>query len=807
MGVFEARTDTGAGKSSGGKSPRLHDRERADERLFIAFGAERLGFLGLRAPLATIAALLVLFVLAVFGIYRLTVDDSLSELFRAETPEFKLFEAEAKKFPSNEYDVLVVVEGKNLLGRAQIEGLRRAVTDLQLVDGDDGLISLFSARQPSPQGGLPAPVFPEQLPEGAAYDSLVERLKDNDLIRGKLLSEDGTLTLVVMSLDPAVTHGGKLAPVVADIRKTLAEDLDGTGLSYQLSGVPIMQLQIRQAVERDRIDYNVVGFALGCLVAILFFRRASFLIIATAPPLLAVVLALGAVGWLDLRLNMFLNVMSPLIMVISFSDSMQLTFAARDRLIRGDSRLEAFRSALYTVGPACVLTHATAALSFFALRFSDSDMIRAFGLAGLVAMGIALVTVLTLVPALGMLIAPAGAKARRLGAADRGVDALRAFCDGVADRMTRRPGLASLTGLAVVAVLSLAYFGLQPRYRLADQAPDREHAIDAINRIDAKLAGANPVDVMITFPPGKGLLSPESLDVLAETHAIVESQAGLGNVWSLQTLRNWLKDKLGRTDVATLQSYIDVLPKFLTRRFYSADGTAELVAGRIPDRDASELLPVVDKLDRALDAVRADHPGYGVAVTGLAVIAARNSAGMIDKLGRGLTLEFAGVAIFIGLAFRSLAVTLVTIPTGIFPVVAAGALLWALGSGMQFASVIALTVSFGLGLSATIHFLNRLWREVGADPDPAVGVRRATVLVGPALILTSVVLVFGLAATAFSNLPMLRTFGWLSAFAMFAALVADLTILRPMMTVLLRWEARIMRARPDQRFSSQQRRT
>jgi predicted RND superfamily exporter protein len=168
---------------------------------------------------------------------------------------------------------------------------------------------------------------------------------------------------------------------------------------------------------------------------------------------------------------------------------------------------------------------------------------------------------------------------------------------------------------------------------------------------------------------------------------------------------------------------------------------------------------------------------------------------MIQKLGQGLTLEFAVVAIFIGLAFRSASVTLVTIVTGVFPVVAAGGLLWALGAGLQFASVIALTISFGLGLSATIHFLNRLWREVGKDPDPAVGVRRATVLVGPALILTSIVLVCGLAATAFSNLPMLKTFGWLSAFAMFAALVADLTILRPMMTVLMQLESRL-RGRP-----------
>ena len=63
--------------------------------------------------------------------------------------------------------------------------------------------------------------------------------------------------------------------------------------------------------------------------------------------------------------------MTPLIMVISFADSMQLTFAARDRLIAGEAKRTAFRNAVLVVGPACVLTHGTAALSFIALQFSE----------------------------------------------------------------------------------------------------------------------------------------------------------------------------------------------------------------------------------------------------------------------------------------------------------------------------------------------------------------------------------------------------------------------------------------------------
>ena len=159
---------------------------------------------------------------------------------------------------------------------------------------------------------------------------------------------------------------------------------------------------------------------------------------------------------------------------------------------------------------------------------------------------------------------------------------------------------------------------------------------------------------------------------------------------------------------------------------------------------------------------------------------------MIEKLNRGLTVEFALVAIFIGLAFRSVVVMLSCILPGIFPVVLSGTLLYLMGEGLQFASVVALTVSFGLGLSATIHFLNRLRLETTPGVSPELAVERATVLVGPALILTTVVLACGLVVTVFSDLPSLRLFGWLSAFAMISALVADLLILRPTIMFLRR---------------------
>jgi len=67
-----------------------------------------------------------------------------------------------------------------------------------------------------------------------------------------------------------------------------------------------------------------------------------------------------------------------------------------------------------------------------------------------------------------------------------------------------------------------------------------KRAVDARHRLDSKLSGANPIDALVEIPKGQSLYSPETLATIAEVQSILESQAGIGKVWSLETLRRWL---------------------------------------------------------------------------------------------------------------------------------------------------------------------------------------------------------------------------------------------------------------------------
>lgn len=726
-------------------------------------------------------------VVAAFGLMRLKVDDSLSELFRTDTPEFHTYEEIDKRFPSSEYDVLVVVEGKSLLTRAGLTAFANATSELQLADGVAGLVSMLSARGRPDATGYAPPIVPDDLPEGAAFDAMVAKLKDNDIVKGKFLSNDGQLALIVLSLDRTVVAELSAATVIGGIEKVADDELKPAGLSVKLAGAPVMQLEIRNAVERDQILYNGLGLLFGATIAAIFFRRLSLMLVAALPPVLAVIWSLGLLGWLNFKLNLFLNVMTPLIMVMGFADSMQMVSAIRIRLREGDSKLDAVKFAVNVVGPACVLAHGAVLLSFLALLFSDSGLIRAFGEAGAMATCISFIAVMMVLPVLALLlIQNEGKLARDVTPADGMMDALGTFVGEIVDGVVKRPVFYTVLGFSLFAVFAWAHLQLEPRYRLADQVPDREQALAASDRIDTKLTGSNPFHVMIKWNDGSSLYDPGVLSAIAATHEALEKAAGLGNVWSLESLRRWLREN-GDDSVETVKKYVGLLPENLVRRFIAKEQNAVLVTGRLPDIDASQILPLVQSVDKALDPVRAAHPKFEISVTGLPALAARNSHRMISQLDESIPLCVLVAAILLAIAFRSFFVGVISLLPGLFPVVATGTFLYLTDGGLEFASVVALLVVFGLGVDALIHFLNRLRLEEQSGDPPELAIRRARVLVGPAIILTTIVLAFGLGVTIFSDLPSLRTFGMVCGITLLASLVADLVFLPATILVYRRY--------------------
>jgi len=144
------------------------------------------------------------------------------------------------------------------------------------------------------------------------------------------------------------------------------------------------------------------------------------------------------------------------------------------------------------------------------------------------------------------------------------------------------------------------------------------------------------------------------------------------------------------------------------------------------------------------------------------------------------------------LTFGSLRTGLIAMIPNVLPMGVTAGLMGHLKIDLNFSTATVFSVSLGLAVDNTIHFLSRYRREVLADPEPAGAVARTLEGVGPAMIFSTLLLILGFGAILTSDFRFTFYFGLLGGVTMLAALLADLFVL-PLLLLAFRPKVRTLR--------------
>ncbi len=744
------------------------------------FGIECLGLLPVRYPRLALAFILAITLASLSSLPWLKSDDSLNDFFRSESAAYLTYERMAQRFPASRNDVFVVAEGPDLMTPATLTRLRALHVELELIQGVAGVTSLFSIRENPKNLEIPPLLVPDEIPQGADWQKLAERLQSHPLIRDRLLSDQRqgtTLAILVVALDPEMAMERGLGPLIREIDSIAQTSAAIPGLRIGMTGVPVMKLEIGEASRRDRIVFNIGGFSVGLIVCLFFFRRLDLLIIANAAPIACVLWTLGFFTLFDVALNPVMNAVLPLLMVIAFTNSMHIAFDLRARLGVGEAAPDAISHAMRTVGPACVLTSLTTFLALMSIAISDSTLIRTFGLGAAAGTVITLVCVMLVVPTMAMfLLRPVNEEQRDTVGARFPRARLETLSSWLARKIEAHHELLAICGIVLTLACLILYLRLEPFYRLSDITPRNEQAYQVSSLLEERLAGIHPIQVMITWPEGQTPPQERLATAVGEIHGALEAFPHVRNVWSLASLRQWVGGE-DSTRTQRVRTYLDRLPRQVRGRLLSEDGRAALITGFIPDLEAKDVQHIERELARALQGVRTRYPELQLDITGMSVMSAAAATSVISQLNRSLLIAVAVVVAALALTFRSIKAAALSILPNMFALVATGAVLHVLGWGLEYAGIIALTVAFGLAVDDTIHFLNRYGQERARLPAPDDATRETIRRIGPILVATTVVLVFGMSVSAFSAVPPTALFGQLCIATVTFALLGDLVFL------------------------------
>lgn len=714
----------------------------------------------------------------------LRTDDALGSLLRADTPDYRIYQQFEAEFPASENDVLLALTWQGPFDAAKAETIRTIHLESQLLDDVRSVTSIFSLREPPAGEETPPTVLPEVLPGGDAFQALIDKVLADPLVPARLLSirEDGGLAIAVVTLKSEVVGEAGLVPAIRAVQETARTFAAPGGLTASLTGIPVMKSEIIIASSRDRVLFPVLGFITGLAVCYVFFRNWRYVLICMLPSSLAVLWALGLFGLLGLELDPVKNAILPLVMVVALTDTLHISITAQVEHAAGQSRVEAARRAIKESGAACALTAATTAIAFLSMNLTDSELIRGFGTAAALATLLEYLLVVTAVPALFILMAP---PASQTGSwqRTRALRVLGHLTSRLADTVVRFHKPISIGGVSIMLLFLYLHLQVPPYYRLSDLVPRNQQAATTAEEIQKTFGGIYPISAVIRWPENTELQSDAVLSAIARTHSEMAATEGVTKVLSIDTFRNWLGGGQPAS-AAKLTEFLDKCPEEVCSRFVNKGARATVVTGYFNDLPAHALLETASALRQRLSVIETSAPGLAITVTDLSVMSASRSTSIIAQLNDSLLSTIALDLPTIAFAFGSIVIVAYAAVANIFAVVAMGALLFALGSGVQYASIIALTVTFGLTADGTIHFLNRVRLERGRGASVARAVHTAITHVGAVLILSTIILLLGLAVTFFSVVPPTRMFGQICALTLVMSL-PGLLILMPALIVTL----------------------
>ena len=670
--------------------------------------------------------------------------------------------------PDRDCIVRAAARSGDIFDAESLTALESLAGRLRAIEGVDDVRSIFDIRRQG-TAGVVLPVIP-RTSDPLDAESLARakaRASGHPLVAGHLLSADASSSLLLVQLSATADRPPASSAVVARIEAVLTESAPAEGpLALELTGLPALREQATRALRHDMLMFNSIGLVLAVMLSAVVARSLRSTVVASLPPFIGAIWALGTLGLLGAPVNILTSVVPSLALVVGTCDSIHFIEDMRRSARRGIDPLAASSGAIRRIGMACGLTSIVTAIGFASLAVARIEAVRTFGIAAAIGALASFMAVTLLTP---LIASTRFCSGLRLG---RSSPLAGRVANVLAALSVRHARPLVVLACSLTAALAFVGSGLDADTRIIDSLPSGAPASQALARVDAEFGGVMGVDVVVEWPVDVDWRDPAVLDALALAEAAVGLEDGISRTISLSTVAAGMPPRVRRRlDVDSVSDLV------------APESRMALVRARVADLGSRRLEEIYDRVDTSLARLEQDRPGWRFRLAGMSVVSARNIRQLVRDLGSSLVVEVLVIGCILAVAFRSPLAGIVSMLPNIFPLVVIAALLVITGRSLDPATVIVFNVCLGLAVDDTVHVLSALTRNRKEGVSIGSAVRRAVSEMGNAVVIGGVVLTVGFAAVTASSVPSLAGFGVLACAAVASATVAELLFLPALLVV------------------------
>lgn len=635
------------------------------------------------------------------------------------------------------------------------------------------------------------PIFDGQVKDPATLDSLENRFLSLPFYRGLLYNPATDSYLMAIRINKQVINNASRVGVINRIQQQADQFGKKQGVQMHLSGLPLIRTVVAEKIAHELRIFLLVSFLLTGCILLGFFRSFSAVVLSMIVVLMGVIWSLATIVLLGYKLTLLTGLIPPLIVVIGIPNCVYFLNKYHAEYAIHGNKIKSLVRMVQRMGIVTLFTNLVAAIGFGVFFFTQSAILKEFGLvAGLNIMCLFVISFLFLPAILSYLPPP---KTRHTSYLDsRPIRKVLLWMEQLVFKYRTAVYLSTgvILVLAVIGIWRLNSVGY-----IVDDIPHSDKIYQDLKFFEANFHGVMPLEILIDTKHKNGINRLSTLQKIdAFSHDITGYKAlskPLSVVEGIKFARQayYLGDSAdygvpNQFDIAFLAPYLQTKAagqnanfSKLVSSFMDSTHRIARISVNMADMGTARLPLLIDSLKKQVGAIF-DTAHYKVSFTGTSIIFLEGSRFIINGLIDSIVLAFVLIILCMFYLFRSWKMLLISLLPNIIPlVVTAGVMGW-VGVPLKPSTVLVFSIALGISIDVTIRFLVNFKQELAYHDNNISRTVKSTIHnTGLSIIFTGLILFAGFLIFCFSGFGGTRALGWLTSLTLILAMITNLTIL------------------------------